>query len=112
MLYGRQRTGLAIPFITERNFVVDRKKFAFYMCCGTFAFKYMSQGICFLGLCTYEDSEILGRFSRVLSRVFGRAAKKGHLFSGSWDSAWKLGASENLWRFRKQGVVNTFEGAG
>ena len=40
MLYGRQRTGLAIPFITERNFVVDRKKFAFYMCCETFAFKY------------------------------------------------------------------------
>ena len=41
MLYGRQRTGFAIPFITERNFVVDRKKFAFYMCCETFAFKYI-----------------------------------------------------------------------
>ena len=42
MLYGRQRTGLAIPFITERNFVVDRKKFAFYMCCETFAFEYIN----------------------------------------------------------------------
>ena len=41
MLYARPRSGLVNRNITERNFQVSMKKFAFYKCCETFAFKYI-----------------------------------------------------------------------
>ena len=36
-MYARQRTGLVNRNIIERNLCVDKKKFAFYKCCKTFA---------------------------------------------------------------------------